>query len=244
LRTDVLFAAERSDIDFEALIQQLLIKLDDFNRRGSGWQLGQITNCTLSIAAYRPLLGSSYIRTPKNIVDKHAIVNVKNLKDNLCFVWSVLAHLHPAKHHPDRLTNYEHFLHEINVKDLVFPLSLKQIPKFESLNPTIRITVLAYDDDEKDFIPLYVSPHHNRQHQVNLLLLTDGDKHHYTLIRNMSRLVAGRTKHEGKNYVCEYCLHPCSSKNFYDRHILECSAHSPQRVLYPEEGSTLEWTEP
>jgi hypothetical protein len=109
-----------------------------------------------------------------------------------------------------RITNYEQFLHEINIKDLVFPLSLKQIPKFASLNPTIHITVLAYDDDEKDFIPLYVSPHHNRQHQVNLLLLKDGDKHHYTLIRNMSRLVAGRTKHGKNNYVCEYCLHPCS----------------------------------
>jgi hypothetical protein len=127
---------------------------------------------------------------------------------------------------------------------LKISFSRSHLNKFRnlSLNPTIRITVLAYDDDEKDFIPLYVSPHHNRQHQVNLLLLTDGDKHHYTLIRNMSRLVAGRTKHGKNNYVCEYCLPPCSSKNFYDQHLLECSAHSPQRVLYPEEGSTLEWT--
>jgi hypothetical protein len=68
-------------------------------------------------------------------------------------------------------------------------------------------------------------------------------KKHYTLIRHMSRLMAGRTYHVGK-YFCLRVL-PSSmrtSENFYNKHILECSAHSPQRVVYPEEGSTLEWT--
>jgi hypothetical protein len=54
--------------------------------------------------------------------------------------------------------------------------------------------------------------------------------------------MAGRTDHNGKTFVCEYCLHPCTSEKFYSQHVLECSAHSPQRVVYPEEGSTLEWT--
>jgi hypothetical protein len=238
----VLILSEGNDIDLNAIIQQLLSKLDDFNRRGSGWQLGLIKNCTVSTAKYRPLVGSSYIPTPSIIANKHAVVNVKNFNDNLCFVWSVLAQLHPAEHNPDRLTNYERYLGEINVNGLEFPLSVKHIPKFESLNPTIRITVLAFDEDEKDFIPLYTSPYFDRQHHVNLLLIANGDKKHYVLIRHMSRLVIGRTDHNAKTFVCEYCLHPCTSENFYNKHVLECSAHSPQRVVYPEEGSTLEWT--
>jgi hypothetical protein len=158
LRTEVLIVSEGNDIDLNVVIEQLLSKLDDFNRRGSGWQLGLIKNCTVSTAKYRPLVGSSYIRTPSLIENRHAVVNVKNLNDNLCFVWSVLAHLHPAEHNPARVTNYEQYLHEINVTGLEFPLSIRHIPKFESLNPTICITVLAFDEDEKDFIPLYVSP--------------------------------------------------------------------------------------
>jgi hypothetical protein len=55
----------------------------------------------------------------------------------------------PGIHNPARLTNYEQYLDEINVTGLEFPLSVKHIPKFESLNPTIRITVLTFDEDEK-----------------------------------------------------------------------------------------------
>jgi hypothetical protein len=157
----VLIVSEGNDIDLNVIIQQLLSKFDDFNRHGSGWQLGPIKNCILSTAKYRPLVGSSYIPIPSKIVNKHAIVNVKNFNDNLCFVWFVLAHLHPAKHNPDRMTKYEQYIDEINVTGLEFPLSVKHIPKFESLNPTIRITVLTFDEDDKDFIPLYVSPHYD-----------------------------------------------------------------------------------
>jgi hypothetical protein len=200
--------SEGNDIDLSVVIQQLLSKLDEFNRRELGWQLGLINNCTLITAKYRPLVGSSYIPTPSKIVNKHAVVNVKNFNDNLCFVWSVLAYLHPAEHNTDQLTNYEQYLDEIYVKDLEFPLSVKHIPKVESLNPTIRITVLTFDEDEKYFISLYVSPHFDRQHHVNLLLIAEGDEKHYTLIRHMSRLVGGRIHHDGKTFVCEYRLYP------------------------------------
>lgn len=103
---------------------------------------------------YRPLVGSSCIKTAKKIVHEHAVVFVTNLKDNLCFVWSVVALLHPAEHHANRSTNNERFLNEINITDFVFPLSFKHIPKCALLNAAIRITALAYYDDEKDFIPL------------------------------------------------------------------------------------------
>ena len=243
-RTDVFTISDVSEIEIALIERQLTAKLDEFNSRGSSWQLGQIKTCTVSAAAYRPLVGSSYIPTPAFIDKKHAIVNVKNWKDNLCFAWSVLAHLYPAKQNPSRVNNYQHYLGQLNISGLTFPLPVKDIPKFENLNPTLRVNVLTYDDKEKDFIPLYVSPNHERQITVNLLLFSDGKTHHYALIRHMSRLVAGRTAHAGQTYVCEYCLHACCTKDFYDRHVPECSAHTPQRVKYPDEGSTLQWNSP
>ena len=98
--------------------------------------------------------------------------------------------------------------------------------------------------EEKDFIPLYVSKYHDRPIHINLLLLSDGSKHHYTLVRCMSRLIAGRTKHDGKSFVCDHCLHPFTVKAAFELHVTECFTHAPQRVIYPEPGSTLQWKSP
>jgi hypothetical protein len=60
----------------------------------------------------------------------------------------------------------------------------------------------------------------------------------------MSRLVASRTKRDGKSFVCDYCLHVFTVKSAFDRHVPECNVHAPQRVVYPKAGSTLAWKSP
>ena len=44
----------------------------------------------MSSIQYKPGSGSSYIKSPKNIENTHAVVNVQN-QDNNCFLWSVAA---------------------------------------------------------------------------------------------------------------------------------------------------------
>ena len=174
-------------------------------------------------------------------MNKKAVVNIEN-NDNKCFIWSVLAHLHPAKRNPNRLYHYKKFEKELNIDGLTFPLPVSEVPKFEKLNTNLKINVLVHEN--KDFIPLYVSKLHDRPVHINLLLLTDGSKHHYTLVRNMSRLVADRTAHNGKSFVCDHCLHCFTVKSAFDRHVPQCAMHEPQRVVYPEPGSTLQWNSP
>jgi hypothetical protein len=145
---------------------------------------------------------------------------------------------------PNRVGHYKKYLSELNISGLKFPLSVNDVPKFERLNPFLRVNVLTYENAENDFIPLYVSPHRDRQTTVNLLLIAQGDKRHYVLINSLSRLVRGRSAHKNRTYVCEYCLHPCSTEDFYNRHLLQCSMHMPQRVMYPEPGSKLKWNSP
>ena len=61
----------------------------------------------------------------------------------------------------------------------------------------------------------------------------------------MSRLVAGRTKHKTKTFVCLSCLQPFSSQRVLDAHVPYCTKHAPQQVIYPdatnERDSTLEF---
>ena len=100
------------------------------------------------------------------------------------------------------------------MEGLKFPLQVKDIPKFEKLNPNIAVNVLYWEANGSDqqqqrseFTIEYVSPEREREKHINLLLLEDvvPSKRHYVWISNISRLIAGRTKHEHKSFVCNSC---------------------------------------
>ena len=58
-------------------------------------------------------------------------MNVKN-DDNKCFMWSIIAQLHPADHkHADRVSNYTLYEKELNMTNIEYPVKTKQIDKFE-----------------------------------------------------------------------------------------------------------------
>jgi len=122
----------------------------------------------------------------------------------------------------------------LNFDGIEFPVKLKDIGKFEEQNPNISVNVISIDTDRSDAFSIdFLSQHHNRRHHVNLLLLQDAETRHYTWIRNMSRLIHGRTKHNGATYVCNSCLNAFSSQQILDAHIPSCLVHSPQQVVYP-----------
>ena len=163
-------------------------------------------------------------------------VNIRN-KDDLCFLYSILAHIHPTDPHPNRVNHYTPFLHKLDYSGLTIPLKLRQIRKFEDQNPQIFVNVLYHDQETYTIMPLRVTKYRNRQHHVNLFLLDDDGaknkqcgtenpptdtsngtsvgeteaepkpKYHYTLVRNLSTLVRQDTKSNGTQYVCPYCLH-------------------------------------
>ena len=111
------------------------------------------------------------------------------------------------------------------------------MPTFEKLNPDISINVLC-KGDEGGYVPLYVSKERNRRHHVNLFLLEEKDEHgnkvqHYIWIKDLSRLVCGRTNHQHRTYVCNHCLHPFWKQEVLERHTPNCERHPPEHVKYP-----------
>jgi len=77
-----------------------------------------------------------------------AVVNVQNNDDDYCFVWSILAHLHPARDHNYRIQNYTSYASELNLDGLTFPLFIKDIPGFKRQNPDIAINCMAVDSKD------------------------------------------------------------------------------------------------
>ena len=82
------------DTDLPTAYKNLFTKFDEQEREGSGWYLSKLIQIEVHTATLSPLAASSYIELPKKVKRTKAVLNIKN-EDNMCFIWSVLAHLHP-----------------------------------------------------------------------------------------------------------------------------------------------------
>jgi len=223
-------------LDSDALVADLAAQVEHWNSRGSGFVMERITNFVLVITKYRPLCGSTYIPTPQWLANKHCAVNVKH-EGVRCFVYAILSALHPAADHPDRISNYRKYENTLNVTGLTFPLAVRDVPKFEALNPDTSVNVLCEVDDE-GCVPLYVSKQRNRRHHINLFLLEGtvdqgNELQHYVWIKNMSRLVRDQSKHVGATFVCNSCLHPFRDKEVLERRIPNCERHPLKKFGIP-----------
>ena len=76
------------------IIKNILNKLEEFQKNGSGRYFKEIRNLETHTVEYKPMKGSSYIPLPDWISQKNAIVNIQS-KDQKCFLWFILRYLRP-----------------------------------------------------------------------------------------------------------------------------------------------------
>ena len=73
--------------------QEIIYRLDSWVSHGSGWIVEEIISQYLNLSSYLPLIGSTYIKLPKEM--RHpmkGLINIHN-NDNKCFLWSHVGHL-------------------------------------------------------------------------------------------------------------------------------------------------------
>ena len=87
--------------------------------------------------------GSSYLPLPDWLARKKAIVNPHN-DDEECFKWSVIAAENVGMKDPQRVSNLRKFMDNYDWSGLEFPISIKDIGKFETRN-NISVNVLAVE---------------------------------------------------------------------------------------------------
>ena len=99
--------------------------------------------------------------------------------NNKCFLWCVLRALNPKDKDQERVdTKLREKENTWNMKGIEYPVSLKDLNKFEKQNPSISITVLGYE--RKCVYPLRNSRCIDRDHNIILLLIEkDGVKHYF-----------------------------------------------------------------
>jgi len=161
-RTQRAVTSDSSELSVDRMIDDFLHAIEAFNRLGSQWKVDYIIDFSVTLAPFRPAQRSSCIPTPTHIAAKKCVVNVQNRNDELCFLYSILAHIHRVepKQNQSRVCHYRPHLSELDTTGLTFPLPVSDVVNFERLNEDIAVNVITFD--ERQPILLYVTPHRRR----------------------------------------------------------------------------------
>ena len=180
--------------------------------------------------------GSSYLPLPDWLARKKAIVNPHNNNEE-CFKWSVITAENVGMKDPQCVSNLRKFKDNYDWSGLEFPVSIKDIGKFETRN-NISVNVLAVEGRD-----IYI--HRKGQkvgREINLLMVSEDGIRHYTAIKSLSRLLSSKnsnTKH--KQHFCMNCLQGFTQESSRDQHQVYCKDNESVRVEMPKQGSTVEF---
>ena len=177
--------------------------------------------------------GGSYIPLPAFIRKKNAILNIEN-KDVKCFLWCILRYLHPVHNHGERISDLKKYENDLKIKKIKFPIQVNDITKFENYNPHLPgINIFSVNDNNKIY-PLRVNQKDCRK-SIDLFLYSDGEKQHYYLIKNFSRLVRSQiTSHRSsKIFICKKCLTHFTKEDLLEKHTLYCGNSETVLVKMP-----------
>ncbi|CAG5090447.1 Protein of unknown function [Cotesia congregata] len=180
----------------ESICGTLLRKIEEFNEKDLGWSLNEINNLVVDIARFAPLQGglSTFAVFPEDIQNRKAVFNIQN-QDKYCFLWCIKAALYPAKKNtnPLRVTSYKHL-------DLKFNIDDYENTKVDGKNISQSLS-LHDNKNPENYQPIF----------------------HYTLIKNLSRLVCSQiTKSCSNLWLCDRYLCHFEFQKSFEKHKLDC----------------------
>ena len=217
---------------------KILKDVEEFNKNASGWYFKECLRLELHTVKYNPIRGSSYIDLPEWIKNKKAIINIKN-RDEKCFIWSILRYLYPKEKDAQYLKDLRKYEFSVNTKGLTFPLKIKDINKFEKLNPEIP-GINVFSIDSMTIYPLRMTDR-DCKNTIDLFLHEEDGNSHYSLIKNFNRLITSQiTKSKnGKIFICKRCFTHFTNQELLDKHIKYCSNNKTAFVKMPEPKTNL-----
>ena len=206
-----------SDIDNIDVRSQLEYQIQNQEMKESGWIFDKINSMKISFYKTTELDGSSYVKIP---LRTSAILNIQN-NDKYCFIWSILASLHPCENtHPSRVNNYLQYFNELNIQGFDFTNGFKcsDVHRFNELNNlSVNIYELNfYQDGDKwkhNLLPIEISKNDSDK-VVDLLIY----KNHYALIKKLHVFLGDHNK----SFVCRQCLNSYTCQNALTNHEEKC----------------------
>ena len=102
--------------------------------------------------------GNSYIKCDKLLKNKGVTINLKNIKNNNCFQYAIIAALNYQNidSHSEIISKLKPFIDNCNWKDIKFPSRSKDKKKFEQNNKTIALNILYKPYNTKQIKQAYI----------------------------------------------------------------------------------------
>ena len=206
-----------SDIDNIDIRSQLEHQIQMQELKDSGWIFDKINSMKVSFYKTTEMNVTSYVKIP---LRTNALLNVQN-NDKYCFIWSILASLHPCQNnYPDRLNNYSQYFNELNFQNFDFTNGFKcsDVHRFNELNnlSVNKYELNFYQDGDKwkhNLIPIEITKNES-DNVIDLLIY----KNHYALIKKLHVFLGDHRKH----FVCRRCLNSYTSENALTNHKEKC----------------------
>ena len=183
----------------------------------------------------------SYIEPAKWIKDKNSTINPKN-NDYKCFQYAVTVALNHDKINkdPQRVSKIKPFINQYNWNDIDFHSTGKDWKKFEFNNESIALNILYVPHKTEKTHLVYKSKHNlTGEKQAVLLMITDGEKWHYTAVERLSGLLRGGTGNNNSDFYCLNCFHAYRTENKLEKHKKICENHDYCHVEMPNEDNKI-----
>ena len=214
--------------------QEILNTIDKWASEGLGWVINHIDSHYINVTLYKPLNGSSYIELRTELRNpKKGLINIKN-KDDEWFRWCHIRHLNPQEKDPQRIKRDDkRSIEGLNYEGIEFPVSQKHYNKVEKHN-SIRT---GYENGQPS--PIHISKE-TFEDQMNLLLITKGEKKHHVLIKDFNVFMYNQSKHKERKHFCMYCLQGFSSERILANHVNNClTINGAQAINMPKKSENI-----
>ena len=224
------FRSSNLDQIVDGIINHMMEQIENPDLINSRFRFDQVLFPDVSFHQLNLTRGSSYLSLPDWFERTKAIINPLNI-DEECFKWAVIEALEwqNINSHPKRVSNLSKFANKYNWSGLTFPVTAKDIKIFE-MNNNISVNVLSVEDKE-----IYICRKGDkRDREINLMLISENGRYHYTAVKSSSRLLrSSNTKHKCKQYFCTNCLQGFTQELRRNQHQVYCKNKETVRVEMP-----------
>ena len=237
-----MFGDDNDDI-IEQLFESLLQKYEENlqnKMRGSEFEFDGVNFLYYDFNKTSINRGISYIDSPKWLKDKKSTINPKN-NDDKCFQYAVTLalNLDKIKKDPRRVSKIKPFIEKYNWENIDFPSTSKDWKNFEC-NNEVALNVLDVPYNTKKINIAYKSKKNLIQkRQIILLMISDGQKWHYLVVKNLSGLLRGITSNHKEDFSCLNYCHSYRTENKLQAHSKICKNHDYCHVEMPTKDNNI-----
>ena len=237
-----MFGDDNDDI-IEQLFESLLQKYEENlqnKMRGSEFEFDGVNFLYYDFNKTSINRGGSYIDSPKWLKNEKSTINSKN-NDDKCFQYAktLALNLDKVKKDPQRVSKIKPFIEKYNWEDIDFPSTSKDWKKFEC-NNEVALNILYVLYNSKQINIAYKSKNNlTQEKQIILLMTSDGQKWHYLVVKNLSRLLRGITSNHKEDFYCLNCFHFYRTENKLEAHKKICENHDYCHVEMPTKNNNI-----